>query len=215
MDKVALGKALEQEIISYSGIRKFPIKGELWEEISVDALKSVGLKVEWEAGSHGSGADIFLPDSGEGISNKSGKITRTKTTGKNELSISSYRTTKYKTLEEKLNFFDGDGKNFSKYLVLTREENKETRKYSVILIDAAKVSAKALKWSKKIGKTGKQTGWHGYDEKLGIKMNIQKAMSDQFWIYLDLNKFTGAEIVAEVSISLDKLGKTHTIVEAA
>ena len=29
VDKVALGKALEQEIISYSGIRKFPIKGEL------------------------------------------------------------------------------------------------------------------------------------------------------------------------------------------
>ncbi len=214
MDKVALRKALEQEIISYSGIRKFPIKGELWEEISVDALKSAGLKVDWEAGSHGSGADIFLPDLNEGISNKSGKITRTKTTGKHELSISSYRTTKYKTLQAKLNFFDGDGKNFKNYLVLTREENKETRKYRVILIDATKVSAKTLKWSKKMSRTGKQTGWFGHDEKLGIKMNIQKAMSDQFWIYLDLNKFSGAETLAEVSIPLNKLGKTHTIVKA-
>tara|TARA_B100000575_G_scaffold36630_1_gene24662 strand:+ start:87 stop:764 length:678 start_codon:yes stop_codon:yes gene_type:complete len=214
LNKNALGKAIKQEIINHSGCNRFPIKGEQWEEISVRALQSVGLNAEWKAGSHGSGADIWLANLNQGISNKSGKITRTKSTGKYELSISSYRTTKYKTLEEKLDFFDGDGKNFKNYLILTREEDENTRKYKVIFIDASKITAKKLKWSVKTGKTSKQTGWSGVNKNLGIKMNIVKSMSDQFWIYLDLNKFKGAETLAEVSIPMDKLGKTHMIVEA-
>jgi len=215
MDKIALGKAMRQEIINHSGCNIFPIKGEQWEEISVRSLRAAGSKVEWKAGSHGSGADIWLTDLNQGISNKSGKITRTKSSGKYELSISSYRTTKYKTLEEKVEFFDGDGKNYGYYLILTREENKNIRKYKVLLIDASKITARKLKWSVKTGKTGKQTGWSGINESLGIKMHIMKSMSDQFWIYLDLNKFEGTETLAEVSIPVDKLGKTHIIVEAA
>jgi hypothetical protein len=211
VDKVALSKALEDGIVRYSGCLKFPIKGEIWEEISVAALEAAGMEVGWEAGSHSSGADIWLSDLNEGISSKSGKITRTKSTGKHELSISSYRTTKYPTLKEKLDFFDGDGKNFKNYLVITREEDKKNkvRKYSVVLIDATFVNASNLLW------TGKGTGWNGQDTGSGVKMKIQRSMSDQFWIYLDLNKFNGLETLVEVSIPYDQLGKTHKIVEAA
>ena len=212
--KKRLGSLLEEKIESYSGCMQFPIKGELWEEISVRALEAAGMLVEWDAGSHSSGADIWLSGLNEGISSKSGKITRTKTTGKHELSISSYRTTKYETLLEKLDFFDGPGKNFKNYLLLSREEDEKNkiRNYRCVLIDADKVTAGHLTWAQKFGRTGKMTGWAGENKKLGIRMLIQKAMSDQFWIYLDLNKFDGAEVLAEVSIPYEKLAKTHSMI---
>ena len=207
--KRKLAPALQGEIELYSGICRFPIKGELWEELTVNALEKIGIDTDWDPGSHSPGADIMLSTLNEGISSKSGKITRTKRTGKQELSISSYRTTRIKTLKEKINFFDGEGKNFESYMVLSREEDeKEKRRiYRALLIDAKKVNAGSVEWIEQ------KTGWQGEDRKSGIKMKIQKSMSDQFWIYLDLNRFKAGDILFETSIPYDKLGKTHHITE--
>ena len=216
--KRKLAPALQSEIEAYSGICRFPIKGELWEELTVNALENIGVDTDWDPGSHSPGADIWLSTINKGISSKSGKITYAKTIGRRELSISSYRTTRMKTLKEKIDFFDGEGKNFESYMVLAREEDEEGEKriYRVLLIDAKKVNAGDVRWRKNINrKSKKMTGWEGESEKSGIKMKIQKSMSDQFWIYLDLNKFDGCDVLFETSIPYDKLGKTHHIVEKA
>jgi len=214
--KRELATALQRLIESFSGICSFPIKGEIWEELSVQALESIGVAADWDPGSHSPGADIMLPILNEGISSKSGKITRTESTGRNDLKFSSYRTTQHETLKDKIDFFDGEGKNFESYMVLSREEDEkgERRIYRVLLIDASKVNAEDIQWKENISeKTKKQTGWGGECEKSGIKMIISKSMSDQFWITLDLNKFDGYEVLFETSIPYDKLGKTHHITE--
>lgn len=73
-------------------------KAENWEENLCWALKQAGYGSDWKPDyNHGVGIDQTT-DSGIGISNKAGEINR------DCVSINGSRSTKYKTLQEKLIF---------------------------------------------------------------------------------------------------------------
>ena len=209
------GKNLTKAVEGTSGIFTFPIKAEIFEElISRHALDPMGIPNAWEPGSHKQGADIDIPQELYSFSVKSAKISGV---NKKKMSISSFRTTAYPTLKEKLDFIDGDGKNFSHYLVLAREEDEKgrTRKYTVLVIPADLFIAKDLVWVEI------NSGWKSmekYDEERGYAMVIQRKMSDQLWIYCDYVKLLNNPRVMALgttSIPENEIGTTHEIVERA
>jgi len=210
-----LGKHLKEEVLSFSGAYTFPIKAEMFEElISRHTMDPMGIGNTWDAGSHKQGSDIDLPDEDYSFSVKSAKIAGVH---KRKMSISSFRTTSHKTLEEKLDFIDGAGKNFSHYFVLAREEDKKKslRNYEAFIIPGSFFTANGLTWG------NSNSGWQSkerYDGELGYEMKIQKKMSDQLWIYCDYEKMKNdprVKFLFSVSVSYDELGKTHKLTRRA
>ena len=196
---------LKQKVIKWSGFRTYPLKAEILEEQIHNAMKENNLLSEWDAGSHKQGADIDVEDFAFSV--KSGKIEGVRVP---KLSISSHRTTKYKTLPEKIDFIDGKGKNYDAYFVLARQEDEKNRKrkYTALCIDADFIKASSQTWSQT--NSGWQTSWNN-----GIHMKIQKAMSDQLWIYIEQSKLDNNPCVLELFVlefDYDMLGKTHKIV---
>jgi hypothetical protein len=198
----------KQELISYSGYSQFPLKGEMLEERISKALEDSRIAHLWEQGSHNPGADIHLTALGLNWSVKSGQWSGKRAP---KLSISSHRTTKYKTLQEKIEYFDGPGKNYTHYFILTRQETDTERHYRAYIIDASLISASSREW------VTKASGWTS-QKRDGVTIQIQKAMSDQFWIYVDKATIEDSSLVTEVisiSFPLSQLGKTHQLVKAA
>lgn len=204
MDWKVFSEALLRDVLCWKGVSKVPISGIVWEEIIDRTLTGSGLESEWELGSHSPGCDIVSGD--VSFSVKSGQIKGKK---KPKLSISSFRTTQYKTLQEKLDFFDNKGKNFSHYLVIAREEGEGFFNYKVYVIGADIVSASKREWETK------GYGWTTKDDGSGISMKIMKSMSDQVWIYIEesvLRKSDKVISLFELSIEPNSLGSTHKIV---
>jgi len=185
---------IKNQIIKWNSFSMFPLKGELWEERLANAFADAGISNDWKPdGNHKPGVDFGLDDKPFSYSCKSGVL-------KNGiLSISSYRTTKYKTLSEKLDYHDSPtAKPFTHYAVLVRDmDNKEQ---VCIFIDKDYISAQSLSWhpttSTKGKNKGKVNGWAGSSE--SITMKIQKSMSDQFWYYINWNDLinSGACVIA-------------------
>ena len=210
---------LKEQVLAFSGAFTFPIKAEMFEEIvSRHALTPMGIANIWNPGSHKQGTDIDLPSEELFFSVKSAKVSGV---NKQPMSISSFRTTKYGSLDEKLSFIDGDGKNFSHYFVLARKE-KETkekvlieRKYTALIVPADQFLAKNMTWKET------KSGWESeekYDGEIGYAMRIQKKMSDQLWIYCDfkkLKKDPNVKVLFSVTIPAEQLGNTHEIVRRA
>ena len=166
------------------------------ENLIKKALVKSNLNPDWNPGSHAPGADIFLPEQNIGFSVKSGRL-NSKT-----LTISSFRTTKYNTLQEKLDYFDGDGKNFSSYLVLARNDSDVSRYYRAIMIPAELVEAASLQWEEM------STGWKS-EKRGGVQMKIVKKMSDQFWFTIDrdvIDDHPDIKTLFELEIDNDMLG---------
>lgn len=146
------------------------ISSNFWEEIYSKSLKVCGVDNDWKAdNSHRQGLDVALKD-GFKISCKSGLISGKKDP---KLVVSSYRTTKHKTIEEKIKFISENHQD----LVISLVEIEE-KKYKVFIYESPDVSK--LEWHE----TG--SGWAAEDEKGSYK--IQKSMSDQFWFEYRLNK---------------------------
>jgi len=204
----------EQKVTGYSQMFYFPLKAELLEEVIYNALKETGTNSEWEPSSHKKGTDIEVPDSNEAMSIKSGIF---KLKNDPELSISSHRSTTYETLAEKIEFFDGDGKNYSSYLVLAREEDEKDKKriYQLLYIPANFITASSLDWVKEYNKKGKHKGWATKKyKKHGVKIEIRKAMSDQFWIFAKkraLQKNSKVVEICSFEFDYDYLGKLNSL----
>ena len=211
------GTKVLEGVAARQGIDKFPVKAEIFENIIVDTLDEMEISCDWDPGSHRQGADIDLPLEDLFLSVKSAQVKGMK---KQVMSISSFRTTAYDSLHEKLNFIDGGGKNFTHYLVLAREDKKKKkvfveRKYTALLVPANQFLAKNMTWEEST------SGWKSlekYDDELGYAMNIHKKMSDQLWIYCDYKKVKAdpnVKILFSVTIPAENLGNTHKIVRRA
>ena len=199
---------LEKEIISYSLTNKIPITNLSWEERVVNALVGSGINlsdIEWKPGSHRSGRDIMVYN--YGFSCKS------MTTDDNGIAaLSSFRTTTFNTLAEKIEFIDNGGKNFSHYLVIARRELVNHLRYKTYMIDANYIQASEFDWTETFGKQrhnhGTSTGWEtGYRN--GLRLKIARKMSDQLWIYLDtdrLHNAGGVRVLTENLIKYDQIG---------
>ena len=105
------------------------------------------------------------------ISCKSGTFKNTK--NKNELVLSSSRTTKYKTLNEKIDFIKIDKEDC--FFCLTN--SKKNNSYRLVYFESNTLNINETIWSES------KAGWKG--SRKGLDITITKSMSDQIWYYLD------------------------------
>lgn len=198
------GRKLEEEIFAFSHMSRATISGLIWEERIFNALLIMDLEPKWKMGSHNSGMDIEVCD--YKFSAKSQRI-KNKT-----FDFSSFRTTEFEELEDKLCFIDGDGKNFTHYLILSKKELKNIIIYRIFLIEADFIQASNFTWYETFGKRkkniGKPTGWATNIEN-GIQLKISKKMSDQLWICIDKDKMLNqdkVELLGSVEIDRKDIG---------
>lgn len=145
------------------------VSSTLWEEILHKSFKSNGLNSIWNMGGHAAGTDVKCEDIS--ISCKSGVIKGKKI---KKLSISSYRTTSLKTIQEKLEYLDQKHEDVIFSLVHDGE------KYKIFVLTQPKVSN--LNWSET------KSQWKAVDkENSWNEFKISKSMSDQFWMHLSMD----------------------------
>ena len=196
-------KRLENYIRGFSGLFTFPLKAEYLEELIIKTLIEESIRYEWKGGSHKAGKDINFPGTPKGWSVKAGKI---KPENK-EVCISSYRSTSYSTLKDKITYMDNISSNFSNYFILGRTENKKERIYKIFYIDPYYTKLSSLNWSKT------PYGWEGKRND-GLYAKIVKSMSDQLWMSFPFGNIKNMNYIAELSsitILQKDLGCTHTL----
>jgi len=149
---------------------RFPCKAELFEDLFAQTLEEVtpDRAVLWGAGSHTSGADVTW--GAVRIQNKSGDFNLKKGTVK----FSGSRTTKYKKLEEKIDFLSEDKYDLYVFLGREKEFNNDSPKYIFMWFDARKLDYRNLTWEEK------EKYWEGQGENFSCK--IVRSMSDQVWL---------------------------------
>lgn len=169
---------LSQGIINH--IKLYPdlsVKAENFESLFASATNSV-----WYPYNHNPGSDMVT--NLEGINNpslKSGVLS------KGFLKISSHRTTKFKKLQDKINFLNNV--DCDSYICLARPQ-KKTHNYRLIYFPKSVIDYSSLKWTETYKKNGEFTGWEGRNENNTIIVRIVSSMSDQVWIDIHESLFT-------------------------
>lgn len=162
-----------------------PLRGEYTEQVLVNIFeelrkkKDIGLEYDWQPGSHRKGTDIVL--CGTTVSVKSGKIKNRPALGCDVLKYSSYRTTSYKTLDEKVEFLTKMKAIVNLYLFISSVPVKDGFEYRV------------FSWN------GKQLGYDNLalcgdknyrSEDKGVDIMITSATSDQEWVQVPVAYLT-------------------------
>ena len=176
---------LQRRLTLHHSLYSFPSNATLWEEHCAKSLISCGFGSDWQpTGSHQQGVDQ-VTDSGLRISNKGGKITE----DLSKLNISGFRTTQYKTIEEKLNFLSLSHEDVIFSLATHTNFDFREPRYYFIAIDSDKLNYHEQNWVDNIGRNGNHMGWKCSAEQFDAQ--IQKSMSDQLWtnIYSELFEF--------------------------
>ena len=160
---------------------RFPVKGELWEDI-FDQVINTNSKT-WNMGSHSAGADVVSNTTGVRYQNKAGTISN------NTITWSGHRTTKYKTLEEKIKFISDD--HCDQYVMLARntdEWNRGLKKYYLIMFDSSLIDYTKLNWTPDMGRSKTSiTSWKGSATNIPYTAKILRGTSDQLWTTADLS----------------------------
>ena len=151
----------------YHSLLEVPINGIIWENLLFNCLSMQSDSVEWSYKSHKTGEDINFE--GVGISCKGGRL---QGKNKDKLKISSYRSTRQKTLQEKIDYFED--KHEDVYFCLCYEETETEHKYKLYTFDSDILDYRNLKWE----------GWEGNGK---FRAKIEKSMSDQLWLWLPTN----------------------------
>ena len=157
------------------------IKDKYWECILAQSFIDANFICNWNPESHEAGRDISVDGlKYKRISCKSGTwsyLKRKKRLG--QLNISSYRTTKYKTIEEKLKYIDSDHEDIIYSLSSTFFKSK--KKYILTIFTPPKF--KKLTWEMH---TSKKNRIDYKSTKLdGVIAKINSTQSDQLWYKLD------------------------------
>lgn len=168
-----LGELIQQHVLLYP---KLSVKAEQFE-----SLFSVITESEWLPNNHNPNEDMITEIKGiEKPSLKSGSIKD------NTLVISSHRTTKYKTLQDKIDFLKT--RTYDSYICLARPNKDHPHEYNLIYINKNVIDYDSLEWVDTYSKDGSHSGWIGKDEEGTISVSIIKSMSHQVWIKVDLSK---------------------------
>lgn len=164
---------ISKRIKLHHELYEIKVSASLWEETLHRAFLDVGFLSVWNKNGHQVGADVVVD--GFRISCKSGEITGKK---QQRLVISSHRTTRFKTLKEKIAFLSEQHEDEIFSLVNERD------KYTIYTFNKPDVSQ--LDWVE----TG--SGWSASDV-YGSQFSITRSMSDQFWMKIStsypMNKF--------------------------
>lgn len=154
------------------------INADSWEESIYFALKKMGENPDWQLGSHAKGADVKTTKFA--ISAKSGSVRN------GDLTISSYRLTRYKTIAEMTDFINKEI-NYDFYLCCARRETTNGgREYGIFKINSSVFRPKIQDWQEAKNKNGERSGWVC---KLmnGVGGRIVFNMSNQLWLDIPLN----------------------------
>lgn len=178
----------------YSKYSAVPIEGLTWEFISYCAFRKTYGNCEWNVGSHKEGSDISVKINGKKI-NISVKTNRAD--GK-KASISSYRTTRYKTLKEKIEFIKETNSSFNYYFLLLKNMTSQVVTYDIFLIPSNVFSCYDLNKWKEEEKT-----WIYEDDR--FKAKITKSMSDQLWYYFNVD-YIQPYFVTKVNVKCSEMG---------
>lgn len=171
LDKI--GDLIKQHVELYP---KLPVKAEQFESIVSKATGSY-----WVPNNHNSNEDMITEIKGiEKPSLKSGVIKD------NILKFSSHRTTKHKTLQDKINFLTT--RTYDSYLCLSRSNKDQPHNYTLIYFDKNVINYNSLKWVDTYNKGGSHIGWVGKNEDSTIRISIIKSMSHQVWVEIDISK---------------------------
>ena len=161
-----LKEGIERHIQIYPNLS---VKAEQFESLFAYATDS-----KWEPYNHNPGEDMVTNYDGlRKPSLKSGVITN------NVLTISSHRTTKYKTLDDKIKFLSNVP--YDSYICLARPKNG-VHNYKLIHFPKSLIDYSLINWEVTFSQKGHQTGWKGSNENGTIQLRISKSMSDQLWI---------------------------------
>lgn len=161
-----LGNNIRKHIELYP---KLSVKAEQFESLFACATGS-----DWTPYNHNPGSDMIT--SMEGMrkpSLKSGIIKD------GFLTISSHRTTKFDTIDKKIDFLCNT--DYDSYICLARPD-KKIHTYKLVYFTKSTIDFKNLTWSHTLDKKGKQSGWIATNENHSIRVRIIKNMSDQVWI---------------------------------
>lgn len=178
-----IAAAVEKRVKLHHGLYSLPLIGEQWEETLVNALEECGIKSHWDSGSHKVGEDIGTKEFGR-ISCKSGKLKTRKQgdrAGVETVSISGSRTTKYKTLKDKISHLSGNHDDF--YFILskyTEDLNSNDYRYWMAVFPSKLIKPNKFKWKKK--------GKNYVAEGRGITQSINSSMSGQLWTNIETHK---------------------------
>jgi len=160
-------QSIKKRISLHHQLYEVKVSASLWEETLHRSFLDANLSSHWNKSGHQSGADVVANN--VRFACKSGEIM-----GKRDpkLSISSHRTTSYKTIEDKLKFLSENHEDVIASLVNTSEQE-----YSVLLFERPKLHD--LPWVET------SAGWAATNED-GSSFTITKSMSDQLWMKLNL-----------------------------
>jgi hypothetical protein len=170
---------LGELIYSHSNIYpKLPVKAEQFESLFSNAIGS-----EWNPNNHNPNEDMITEIVGmEKPSLKSGIMKN------GYLTISSHRTTTYKTLEDKIDFLNSRG--YDSYICLSRPDDGTIHNYKLLHFKKTLIKFDLLNWNNTYNKKGNHTGWRGVSNDNNIEVNIIKSMSDQVWIKINMDLIT-------------------------
>lgn len=160
---------IQKRIKQHHELYNIKVSSTLWEETLYRACTSAKIDCQWDMESHRIGTDIVANDLK--ISCKTGNMLGVKV---NRLEISSHRTSRFKKLEDKLEFLSKEHEDIIMSLV-----SKE-KKYQIYVFKKPKLSD--LEW------TEIPSGWNATDE-MGNKFNISKQMSGQLWMRLSMQNW--------------------------
>jgi len=188
-------RCLKMKLIKHHELYRFPVKAELWEDIWDQCINPKGSN--WIGGGHQSSADTLDETSKISYQNKSGQIK------KDHVKITSHRTAKYPSLEEKIAFISQN--HCDKYTLLSRDESeweKGIKSYYLMIFDSSLLDFRSLEWSEHIPSKGKKKGQHngGY---------IGNGDPLKFSAKID---GPGSSNQLHISINIDYIGGFHKII---
>jgi len=170
---------LKEEINIYHNLFEHPLIAELWEETLAKSFKKIGYETTWTPRrSHKVGEDMRLKNiTNSRISCKSGQFTKSKALNKQCVLISGSRSTKYKSLEDKLAHFS---KSHDDYYFLLAKKKPFNKIYTLLVFPSTICCVNQLKWE--VSESGK-----AWDGKGTFIATINKSMSGQLWTTIPLD----------------------------
>lgn len=183
-----LVKLLTDKIKQHHQLYRFPVKGELWEDIFDQCINMSSVNgSNWLGGGHDVGTDVTNTTSGIRYQLKGGMLNFKK----NLVKWSGHRTTSYNTIEEKLNFINKD--HCDMYVLLSRckrEWDKGTRVYYLMMFDSSLLTYDKLSWVETFSKKQTLSGWKGNGSN-NLAADIYVSMSGQLWTTADIDYLGG------------------------
>jgi hypothetical protein len=178
-------KQIRQRVKKHHKLYDLSIKGDYWEEILAKSIIAIGGDTDWKAErTHCVGKDqtcswgIYKD---KRISNKSGVYT----ISTNTLKISGSRSTTYKTLEEKINYFSDKQEDL--YFCLSTSSIKKDLNYYLFYFESSILDYQNANWENLYSTVNnEQIGWRCETET--YKAWIKNDMSSQLWTHIKTDK---------------------------